>query len=82
MNKTTCGDPKSRERTFVDLFVEDFVADEKAVHDAAVDLAQACALISDITVAPPILTFAEAQTLTGNCHQSLRHEAAQYEDSS
>ena len=29
MDKSAFGDPKSRERTFVDLFVEGFVADEK-----------------------------------------------------
>ena len=29
MDKSAFGDPQSRGRTFVDLFVEDFVADEK-----------------------------------------------------
>ena len=28
-SESAFGDPKSRERTFVDLFVEDFVVDEK-----------------------------------------------------
>ena len=38
--------------------------------------------MSDISAAPPVLTFAEVQTLMGNCHQPLQHEAAQDEDSS
>ena len=35
-----------------------------------------------ISAVPPTLTFAEVQKLTGNGHQPLQHEAAQYEDSS
>ena len=81
LDESAFGDPKSRERTFVDLFVEDFVANEKAVHGAVVDLPQACARISDISVAPTSLTFAEVQKLAGNRHQPLQHEAA-HEDSS
>ena len=47
MDESVFGDPKSRERTFVDLFVEDFAADEQTVHDAVVDLAQgACEILS------------------------------------
>ena len=52
------------------------------MHDAAVDLAHACARISDISTAPPILPFAEVQTLMGDGHQPLQHEAAQDADSS
>jgi hypothetical protein len=44
--RISLGDPKSREQTFVDLFVEDFVADE-TMHDAVVDLAQECSRISE-----------------------------------
>ena len=80
MDESAFGDPTSRERAFVDLWVEDFVADE-TVHEAVVDLAQECARISDISAAPPILTFAEVQQLTGNGDQPLQHEAA-HEDSS
>ena len=53
-----------------------------SVRDAVVDLAQACARISDISATPPSLTFAEAQKLTGDGHQPLQHEVAQYADSS
>ena len=52
------------------------------VHDAVAYLAHARARISDISATPPILTFAEVQTLTENGHQPLQHEVAQDEDSS
>ena len=82
MDESAFGDPKSREQAFVDLFVEDCVADVKKVHDAVVHVAQACARISDISATPPILTFAEVQTLSGDGHQPLQHEVAQDEYSS
>ena len=82
MDESAFGYPKSCERTFVDLFVENCIADKKAVHDAVVDLAQACARNSDISATHPIMTFAEVQKLTGDGHQPLQHEVAQDEDSS
>ena len=81
MGESAFGDSKSRDKTFVDLFVEDFVADDQTVQNAAVDLAQACARMSDISTTPPILTIAEVQTLTGDGHEPLQHEIAHHEDS-
>ena len=79
MDKSAFGDPKSRERTFLDLFVEGFSCLWEAVHDAVVDVAQACARISDFSATAPILMFAEVQTCTGDGHQPLQHEVAQYD---
>ena len=43
--------------------MDDFATGEKVVQDAAVDLAEACARVSDIAAAPPIVTHAEVQVL-------------------
>ena len=49
---------------FLDLFLGDFVADEKVVQTAAMDLAEACARVSNTgAVGPTIVSPAELQNL-------------------
>lgn len=54
----------SEKATFVDMFVEEFAADEKTVQDAAVDLAAACQnMTSDLLATPAIFTETDANVL-------------------
>ena len=67
MDESAFGYPKSRQRTFVE-FVADFVADEKQCTTQLLSWRRRAHDFFDISVAPPMLKFAAAQTLTGNGH--------------
>ena len=51
-------------QTFVDMFVEEFAADEKIIQDAAVDLAKACEnMTSNLHTTPAIITETDTNGL-------------------
>ena len=66
---------------FLDVFVGDFIADEKLVQTAAMDLADACARMSDIASIPQVVTPTELHAL-GSISEQVQSSSSSEEEES